>query len=169
VRSQSQGGEEEKQDEYTLMISRPELAYKKDRSRLTRSRQGSPSKKLFSVETWAGDGTIISRDGKGKQCGINWPYEIKFDAEGNGIFTAYGSASVRKITPDGNVTTILDKTNNGESFHCVRGLALDKSGNIYIADTGNNTVRKIYPNGTCETIASDATFSAPYGVAVADD
>jgi DNA-binding beta-propeller fold protein YncE len=167
----SQGENEEQRDEYTLMISRPELSYQKDRNRSKHSRERkiSPSRKLFSVETWAGDGTIVSREGVGKQCGINWPYEIKFDAEGNGIFTAYGSASVRKISPDGKVTTIIEKTNNGEPFHCVRGLALDKAGNIYIADTGNNTVRKIYPNGTCETVSSDATFSAPYGVAVADD
>jgi sugar lactone lactonase YvrE len=164
VRPQLQDEIHEERDEYTLMISRPELSYK------DRRRHKAPAKKLFSVETWAGDGTIISRDGKGKKCGINWPYEIKFDADGNGIFTAYGSASVRKITPDGEVTTIVDKTNTGESFHCVRGLALDKFGNIYIADTGNNTIRKIYPDTkTCETLVSDATFSAPYGVAVADD
>jgi len=125
---------------------------------------------LFTVETWAGDGTIYTREGKGTDCGINWPYEIKFDSSGNGIFTAYGSASVRKITPDGKVTTISDRINGDQTFHCVRGLALDKAGNIYIADTGNNAIRKINSStGLCETIKTDLPLSNPYGLTVADD
>jgi sugar lactone lactonase YvrE len=123
---------------------------------------------LFSVTTWAGDGTINTRDGSGTSCGINWPYEIKFDSSGNGYFTAYGSASIRKITPEGYVSTIIQRTEVGESFHCVRGLALDKYGNIYFADTGNNVIRKVFPDGQCETISS-TQFSSPYGIAVADD
>lgn len=126
--------------------------------------------KLFTVETWAGDGTTETRDGTGKDCSINWPYEIKFDSSGNGIFTAYGSASVRKITPQGKVTTISDRlTQSGDTFHCVRGLALDKQGNIYVADTGNNAIRKISPEGVCETIKTDLVLSNPYGTTVGDD
>jgi len=131
----------------------------------------SNHKKIFTVETWAGDGSTDTRDGIRKDCSINWPYEIKFDSSGNGFFTAYGSASVRKITPDGKVTTISDRlTQNGDAFHCVRGLALDKQGNIYIADTGNNAIRKISTkDGFCDTIKTDITLSNPYGITVADD
>jgi streptogramin lyase len=126
---------------------------------------------LFTVQTWAGDGTIESRDGQGKSCSINWPYEIKFDSSGNGIFTAYGSASVRKITPAGTVTTISDRlSDSGESFHCVRGLSIDKLGNIYIADTGNNSIRKINSEtGFSENIKTDIELSNPYGITVGND
>jgi sugar lactone lactonase YvrE len=136
-----------------------------------RSLKYSNLNKLFTVETWAGDGSTDTRDGIGKDCSINWPYEIKFDSSGNGIFTAYGSASVRKITPNGTVTTISDRlTQNGDAFHCVRGLALDKQGNIYIADTGNNAIRKISTkDGACDTIKTDIMLSNPYGITVADD
>jgi streptogramin lyase len=124
----------------------------------------------FTVETLAGDGNIETRDGLGKDCSINWPYEIKFDSSGNGFFTAYGSASVRKITPNGTVTTISDRiTESGDTFHCVRGLALDKHGNVYITDTGNNAIRKISPEGICETIKTDTELSNPYGITVSED
>jgi len=131
----------------------------------------SPQSNLFTVNTLAGDGSIHTRDGTGKDCGINWPYEIKFDSSGNGIFTAYGSASVRKITPDGKVTTISDRlSESGDTFHCVRGLALDKKNNIYIADTGNNAIRKISSDGSsCDTIKTDTDLSNPYGITVAED
>jgi len=126
---------------------------------------------LFTVQTWAGDGTIETRDGKGKSCSMNWPYEIKFDSSGNGVFTAYGSASVRKITPDGTVSTVSDRlTDSGDNFHCVRGLCLDKFGNIFIADTGNNSVRKINTEtGFSETIKTEIGLSNPYGIAVGED
>jgi len=126
-------------------------------------------KKFYTVETWAGDGTINSRDGKGTDCGINWPYEIKFNSDGNGIFSAYGSASVCSITPDGTVTKICDSTPDGLKFHCVRGLALDKKGYIYITDTGNNSIRKITYDGKCETIVPQAEIYSPYGITVSDD
>jgi len=127
-------------------------------------------KNLFTVETWAGDGTTETRDGLGKECSIYWPYEIKFDSSGNGIFTAYGSASVRKITANGTVSTISDRlTESGDTFTCVRGLTLDKMGNIYIADTGNNSIRKISPEGLSETIKTDIPLSGPYGITVSED
>jgi len=126
-------------------------------------------KKLYTVETWAGDGSINSRNGKGKDCGINWPYEIKFSSDGNGIFSAYGSASVCSITPDGTVTKLCDSTPDGLKFHCVRGLALDKKGSIYITDTGNNAIRRITKDGTCETILPQAEIYSPYGITVSDD
>jgi sugar lactone lactonase YvrE len=126
-------------------------------------------KKVFTVSTWAGDGSTHSRDGKGTDCGINWPYEIKFDRYGNGIFSAYGSSSIRRISPSGEVSTISNRASETDTFHCVRGLALDQKGNIYIADTGRNMIRKISPDGTCENIVSKVFLSAPYGIAVAED
>jgi sugar lactone lactonase YvrE len=122
----------------------------------------------FRIETWAGDGSYENKDGVGTKCSIYWPYEIKFDSAGVGYFTAFGSASVRRITPDGTVSTITDRTTSGQRFTSVRVLTLDRQGNIYIADTGNHRIRKIYPNGTCETVL-DTMIENPYGIVVADD
>jgi len=108
----------------------------------------------------------------GTKCSIYWPYEIKFDSAGIGYFTAFGSASVRRIMPDGTVDKITDKTTSGQHFTSVRGLALDRLGNIFICDTGNHRIRKIYPNDnneyTCETLL-DTMIDSPYGIVVAHD
>jgi len=123
----------------------------------------------FRIETWAGNGSYENKDGVGEDCAIYWPYEIKFDSTGTGYFTAFGSGSLRKISPTGMVTTITNRTNSGEQFNSVRGLALDKAGNIYLADTGNNRIRKISPTGTAESVVTDKQLPSPYGIVVSDD
>jgi len=123
----------------------------------------------FCIENWAGNGYYSTRDGIGKECGIYWPYEIKFDSTGTGYFTAFGSASLRKITPDAVVTTIANRTTSGQYFSSLRGLALDKSGNIYLCDTGNSVLRIVKTNGICETLITNRTLLSPYGVVVDDN
>jgi len=123
---------------------------------------------MYLVSNWAGNGSARTIDGKGKEAGINWPYEIKMDSEGNGYFIAYGSASVRKITPDGTTTTISVGTPT-EPYNCPRGIALDKKGNIFIADTGHQILRKISSDNICRRIITDTTFSSPYSIAVGED
>jgi len=124
---------------------------------------------LFYIETWVGNGTYENKDGIGTNCGIYWPYEIKFDSTGIGYFTAFGGTSVCSITPDGRVKTITNRTSNNEYFGSVRGLALDKHGNIFVADTGNNRIRKITPNGLCETLLTNEPLNSPYGILVSDN
>jgi len=121
---------------------------------------------MYRVFTLAGDGTPNTKEGKGKEARVNWPYEIKFTKNGDGIFTAYGSASVRKISTDGTITTLLHRPNSSEYFSCPRGLALDRDENVYIADSGNNVIRKISPDGICTKINTDAHLSSPYGIAI---
>jgi streptogramin lyase len=69
---------------------------------------------------------------------------------------------IRKITPDGQVTTIAGKPGvpgfsdgSGEAarFKDPHGLAVDISGDIYVADTANEAVRKISPSGVVQSIA----------------
>jgi hypothetical protein len=124
---------------------------------------------LFRIETWAGNGTHVHKDGAGTNSGLYWPYEIKFDSSGNGYFTTFGCASVGKINPEGVITTITNRTTNHEYFSSIRGLALDRHGNIFVADTGNNRIRKISPNGFCETLFTDKVLPTPYAILVAED
>jgi sugar lactone lactonase YvrE len=67
-----------------------------------------------------------------------------------------GNNRVRKVLPDGLITTIAGLGTPGYSgdggpaakaeIWAARSLALDQAGNIYIADTGNNAVRVLRPD-----------------------
>src|SRR5438876_7410716 len=76
---------------------------------------------------------------------------------------------IRKITPDGVVTTLagdaghdgtVDGIGSGARFSMPQGMAVDFAGNVYVADGdgGNekNTIRKITPEGVVTTLASIA-------------
>ncbi len=111
------------------------------------------------------------------------------DAEGNMYVTDTGNHTIRKITPQGVVTTLAglagkpgSSDGNGAvaQFNSPSGIAMDKSGNLFVADTLNQTIRKITTTGVVTTIAgsplrsgssdgdgTSARFNRPSGI-VAD-
>src|SRR5207237_247197 len=83
----------------------------------------------------------------------------------------YGNHTVRKITPDGAVTTLaglagssgsVDASGTSARFYQPEGVAVDAAGYVYVADTANGTIRKITPSGTVSTLAG---FAGSYGSA----
>ena len=91
--------------------------------------------------------------------------DIVFDKDDN-IFAADRiNHQIRKIDPQGNVTTIAgtgesDFTGDGgpaakATFRDPRTLAMDKEGNLYVGDTANNRIRKIDTKGIVTTIAGN--------------
>ena len=85
---------------------------------------------------------------------------------------------VRRVAPDGTVTTLAGGTN--QTPLAPAGLAVDAEGNILVVDNGG-LIRKILPNGNVETWAGSrngrsedgpllkATFDRPTGIAIAPD
>ena len=76
------------------------------------------------------------------------------DGAGNVYVAELGASRVRKITPDGIVSTLAGSAGNPGSadgvgraaqFSGPRGIAVDGAGNIYVADTGNNQIRMGQP------------------------
>lgn len=88
-------------------------------------------------------------DGIGSAAGFLGVFELRVDR--NGILWAADSYSIRRITPDGTVTTIAGGTSPGDvdgdgdkaRFHYLVGMALETDGTIFVADVANNKIRKV--------------------------
>jgi sugar lactone lactonase YvrE len=107
-----------------------------------------------------GVATIVS---EASQFGLSAGMAV--DTSGN-VFVADTGNSIRKITPDGIVTTLAggqlgsaDGDGSAAQFNNPSGLAVDKAGNVYVADTDNGTIRKITPSGAVTTLAGDHTVA----------
>lgn len=128
------------------------------------------------VTTLAGglSDTIASVNGVGTAASFVFPNSVAADAAGNVYTTEYVTNLVRKITPDGTVTTLAgsgasgqaDSTGTMASFSGPSGVAVDAAGNVYVADTYNNVIRKITPGGAVSTIAGSGTAGSTNGKAL---
>jgi sugar lactone lactonase YvrE len=141
------------------------------------------------VSTLAGvAGSIGSADGAGAAARFDNPTGIVTDSAGNLYVSDSDNNTIRKISPDGVVSTIAglagvpigsaDGTGSAARFYTPEGIATNSAGNVFVTDTGNCTIRKITPAGVVSTLAGtagacgsvDATgaaarFKSPYGVA----
>jgi hypothetical protein len=64
------------------------------------------------------------------------------DFDGNLLVTDSDNYTIRKVTKDGDVSTIVGILSEQEIFHDPRGIAIDASG-IYIADHFNSAIKKV--------------------------
>jgi sugar lactone lactonase YvrE len=115
------------------------------------------------VTTVAGKaGATGSSDGRGAAARFSGPVGIACDADGDLYVVDSGNDTIRKIAPDGMVTTVAGKagvtgTANGRGvaarFDGPAGIARDASGDLYVTDLMNDTIRKIAPDGMVSTFA----------------
>jgi len=104
-------------------------------------------------------------DGSGTATLFDDPTSVACDATGNLYVTDTWSATIRKITPAGEVTTVAGTAGSMGSadgkraearFYFPIGIACDTAGNLYVTDAGNYTIRKITPGGDVTTLAGKA-------------
>lgn len=138
------------------------------------------------VHTFAGQaGVNDHRDGPVGKALFNTPVGIAVDAKGTIFVSEFFNQDVRRITPDGQVTTLAgnpkkrgDADGQGRAalFRKPQQICLDAHGNIILADGGNHKVRRITPEGVVTTLAGQGQLDkvelgplpgaliTPYGV-----
>lgn len=136
-----------------------------------------------AVTTLAGNGSPGYVDGIGRAAQFNGPVGIAVDDAGIVYVADTYNDRIRRIAPDGTVTTLagtgkpnlFDGPGPAAAFDTPSALAVDHDGNLYIADTGNNAVRRLRPDGTVDTLALPPeaerrpALRRPVGLAVTRD
>jgi serine/threonine-protein kinase len=138
------------------------------------------------VVTIAGSGQRGNADGQGMMAQFNWPTGVAVGPDWTVYAADYANYLIRKISPDGLVTTLagsgksgwLDGAGSTARFKGPDGIALAPSGDLYVADADNRRIRKVAPDGTVTTVAGSgqpgtrdgpaatAQFVYPTGIAV---
>jgi sugar lactone lactonase YvrE len=121
------------------------------------------------ITTVAGNGIgeYSGDNGLAISAGLRYPAGLAVDASGALYIADSGNYAVRKVTTDGNITTVAGTGTGGYSgdngiarsarLSSPEGLALDASGNLYIADTFNHRIRKVSLGGIITTVAGTGT------------
>jgi sugar lactone lactonase YvrE len=118
------------------------------------------------VTTFAGSaGQYGSADGTGSAARFAIPWAVAADTAGNIYVADYGNHTIRRITADGEVTTLAgsagqfgstDGIGDAALFNFPSGVAVDGAGIVYVADKDSHTIRKITPAGAVTTLAGTA-------------
>ena len=111
-----------------------------------------------TVNTLAGSGIAGYLDGRFGTARFKEPSGIAVDGEGNVFVSDMGNGCIRKITPQGEVSTIA------QGFNRPGGITVDRFGNVYVADTANHRIRVIAPGGAVATIAGSGLAGYADGV-----
>lgn len=113
------------------------------------------------VTTFAGS-TPGYADGKLRDAKFYMPSYLNFDESGNIFIADKHNYCIRKITPDGMVTTFagtpaknghLDGAAGEAMFNQPCNIQIDKLGNLYVNDLWNHCIRLVYPDGYVTTLA----------------
>ncbi|MDP3001282.1 MAG: BACON domain-containing carbohydrate-binding protein, partial [Bryobacterales bacterium] len=131
---------------------------------------------------YSGDG------GRATSASISYPSDVQVDGDGNLYIADLDNHRIRKVTPDGIISTLAgtgaSATSGDEgparqaALRTPHRLAWDAAGNLYV--TADRRVRRISREGIITTVAgngetrfagdgghaTDASFSSPEGIAV---
>jgi murein DD-endopeptidase MepM/ murein hydrolase activator NlpD len=148
-------------DPFGLIMDREGALYVADAGQNNRIRKITPD---GMVRTLAG-GSEGFADGQGSAAAFNTPSAIALDASGNLYVADTGNNSIRKVTPQGVVSTIAGDGNAGyrdgpgrdAQFNGPIGVAIDTNGSVYVADTYNDRIRKIASDGVVSTLAGGSS------------
>ncbi len=113
-----------------------------------------------TVSTFAGSTEGFS-DGVGSAAKLDTPSSLAIDAFGNLYVADTGNHAIRKVSPQGEVTTLAgtgvagfrDGDGAQAQFDAPMGVAVDLFGRVFVADTWNDRIRMIDRDGRVQTLA----------------
>jgi len=139
-----------------------------------RIRKVSPSGIISTVagngkQSYSGDG------GPATSAELNFPTAVAVDISGNLLIADYSNSRIRKVAPNGIITTAAGSGDPGIFFgnagfsgdggpatsatiSIPGSVAVDSSGNFFIADTYNNRIRKVSASGIISTVAGSGVI-----------
>ncbi|MDP4272315.1 MAG: YDG domain-containing protein, partial [Bacteroidota bacterium] len=138
------------------------------------------------VTSFAGSGKAGFKDGYQTEAMFYYPTGLAIDKNGNLFVADTYNHRIRKISPNGIVSTIagsgksgnIDGQSNNACFNFPMSVVSDNSGNIFVTDFGNCTIREISEDGNVSTFAgsgfisdvdgigTDASFNYPTGITI---
>jgi sugar lactone lactonase YvrE len=112
----------------------------------------------------------IDLDGPTGVARIVSPFGIARGPDGD-LYVSERSGAIRRIKPDGMVTTfasagatgMIDGPPGVSRLHGPRGMVADNTGNIYLADSENRAIRRISAQGVVTTVAGSGDFGEEDG------
>ena len=121
------------------------------------------------ITTLAGTGAFgnTGDGGPAISATMETPLDVAVDAQGNVYVADQDTATVRKITPTGIISTVAGNGTFGFSgdggpaknaaFASPYSVTVDSQGNLYISDNGNHRIRKVDASGTLTTVAGNGS------------
>ncbi len=123
--------------------------------------------------TFAGTGVSGTQGdgGAASAAQLGQPSNLAFDAQGNLYIADTLNDRIRRVAPDGRLTTVAGGAGNGFAgdggaatsarLNCPTGIAVDAQGNLYIADSENHRIRRVAAaDGIITTIAGSGIAGA---------
>ena len=137
-----------------------------------------------TITTVAGDGSacagptaVCGDGGPATSAQLGRPQGLDIDGSGNIYFADADDNRIRKVSPDGVITTVAgggsatcaspsDPCGDGgpateADLRQVFGVAVDATGNIYIAASTQNRIRMVAPGGVISTVAGTGNSCSP--------
>ncbi|QKJ29379.1 VCBS repeat-containing protein [Mucilaginibacter mali] len=98
-------------------------------------------------------------DGFGTLASIDMPYAVAVAPDGT-VYAGGVNTNIRKITPEGVVTTIagtgsVNATGTSLDLGVANAMICDKQGNVYTADRSNSRIIRITPSGQVSTYVAN--------------
>jgi trimeric autotransporter adhesin len=118
-----------------------------------------------TVTTYAGNGTngFAGDGGPAANAQLSSPAAVAVDGAGNLYIADLGNLRIRKVSTNGNISTVAGNGSQGYSgdggpainanLNAPLGVAVDPYGNLYVVDSASHVIREVTLDGNINTIA----------------